>query len=125
MLVESKFGYSCRQRFGHDYPQYEHYGSLFGRDLPGRANNFLRLVVAYWRTAVGRRWEESELVKQESALAGPVLLRASGRHCGRDGMRGGSPKPKTGGTPPGAYAITVIATAGATQHSATTTLAVQ
>ncbi|PYV94029.1 MAG: hypothetical protein DMG90_00785 [Acidobacteria bacterium] len=38
---------------------------------------------------------------------------------------GGSPKPKMGGTPPGAYAITVIGTAGATQHSATTTLAVQ
>jgi hypothetical protein len=49
-------------------------------------------------------------------LAGVALETA----CG-----GGSPRPKTGGTPPGAYTITIVGKAGATQHSATTALTVQ
>ncbi len=54
-------------------------------------------------------------------LTGVCLLQVA---CGSSGSVGGG-SGGTGGTPAGAYAVTVIGTAGSSQHTTTVTLTVQ
>lgn len=87
------------------------------------------IFYALWLPIAGLLWTCS--AKNQNSFRMSHLFRPSlcsvllagialGTACG-----GGSPKPKSGGTPTGAYTITVTGTAGATQHSATTALTVQ